>query len=66
MAPYFGLRGRPLTITLSVVAATAFMLQGYDQAVMNGLLTLDTFTHQFPEMAKNADIEGKLRSSSLL
>ena len=34
--------------------------------IMNGLLTLDTFTHQFPEMAKNADIEGKLRSSSLL
>ncbi|KAK1585662.1 general substrate transporter [Colletotrichum navitas] len=54
---YFGLRGKSLSITLSIVAATAFALQGYDQAVMNGLLTLDTFRHQFPQL-KNADIEG--------
>lgn len=59
MAPYFGLRGKSLTITLSIVAATAFLLQGYDQAVMNGLLTLDTFTHRFPLMSKNPDIQGK-------
>ncbi|KAK0391277.1 hypothetical protein NLU13_0778 [Sarocladium strictum] len=58
MAPYFGLRGKSLTITLSIVAATAFLLQGYDQAVMNGLLTLDTFTHRFPLMSKNPDIQG--------
>lgn len=61
MAPYFGLRGKSLTITLSIVAATAFLLQGYDQAVMNGLLTLDTFTARFPEMKKDANIEGELR-----
>jgi hypothetical protein len=63
MTQYFGLRGKPLTLTLSIVAATAFMLQGYDQAVMNGLLTLDTFTHEFPEMARNADVEGKINST---
>ncbi|KAK1996596.1 general substrate transporter [Colletotrichum falcatum] len=55
--PYFGLRGKPLGVLLSIVAATAFALQGYDQAVMNGLLTLDTFGRQFPQM-KDSDIEG--------
>ncbi|KAK2051952.1 general substrate transporter [Colletotrichum caudatum] len=55
--PYFGLRGRSLSVVLSIVAATAFALQGYDQAVMNGLLTLDTFRHQFPQM-ENSSIEG--------
>ncbi|QGI71293.1 hypothetical protein CEK26_003630 [Fusarium fujikuroi] len=54
---YFGLRGKPLSTLLSIVAATAFALQGYDQAVMNGLLTLDTFKHQFPQI-KNSNIEG--------
>lgn len=58
MAPYFGLRGKALTITVSIVAATAFLLQGYDQAVMNGLLTLHTFNEVFPEMKENANIEG--------
>jgi hypothetical protein len=56
---YFGLRGKPLSTLLSIVAATAFALQGYDQAVMNGLLTLNTFKHQFPEI-KNSNIEGEL------
>lgn len=55
---YFGFRGKSLSTVLSIVAATAFALQGYDQAVMNGLLTLDTFKHQFPWI-KNANIEGK-------
>ncbi|KAL3602998.1 hypothetical protein FPOAC2_07315 [Fusarium poae] len=54
---YFGLRGKSLSIVLSIVAAMAFALQGYDQAVMNGLLTLDTFDRQFPRM-KNPNIEG--------
>jgi hypothetical protein len=55
---YFGLRGKSLSIVLSIVAAMAFALQGYDQAVMNGLLTLDTFDRQFPRM-KNPNIEGE-------
>ncbi|KAM5519537.1 hypothetical protein FOXYSP1_17961 [Fusarium oxysporum f. sp. phaseoli] len=56
---YFGLRGKPLSTLLSIVAATAFALQGYDQAVMNGLLTLDTFKHQFPQI-KNSNIEASM------
>ncbi|CAL5873598.1 uncharacterized protein PFLUO_LOCUS7879 [Penicillium psychrofluorescens] len=54
---YFGLRGKPLGVMVSLVAATAFMLQGYDQAVMNGLVTLPTFLSVFPEMT-NPNIEG--------
>ena len=54
---YLGLQGNALSIVLSIVAATAFALQGYDQSVMNGLLTLPTFLHRFPDM-KNPNIEG--------
>lgn len=57
---YFGLQGNALSIVLSIVAATAFALQGYDQAVMNGLLTLPTFLHRFPDM-KDSQIEGTPR-----
>lgn len=54
---YLGLRGKPLSIVLSIIGATAFALQGYDQAVMNGLVTLPTFLQVFPEM-KDSNIEG--------
>lgn len=37
-------------IFVGVIGATAFLLQGYDQGVMNGLLTLPTFEHQFPSI----------------
>jgi VanZ family protein len=56
---YFGLRGRSLTIVMSVIAATDFALQGYDQAVANGLLTLPTFLQTFPE-TKDPTIQGEL------
>jgi hypothetical protein len=44
------LRGKSLTRTLSVVCALAFTLQGYDQAVANGLVTLSSFIAVFPEI----------------
>ena len=58
---YFGLRGRPLSVLVSLVAATAFMLQGYDQAVMNGLVTLPTFLSVFPEMV-DSKVEGNMQN----
>ncbi len=61
---YLGLRGNTLSIVLSLVAATAFSLQGYDQAVMNGLVTLPTFLKVFSKM-KDANIEGLYYSFSL-
>lgn len=42
------LRGRRLSLVVGLVGAMGFMLQGYDQAVANGLLTLDSFVKTFP------------------
>ncbi|PIA96044.1 Sugar transporter STL1 [Cercospora beticola] len=44
------LRGKRLRIALALTGAAAWILQGYDQALMNGLLTLPTFVKQFPEI----------------
>ena len=46
---YPKLRGRSLTRSLGLLGAVAFILQGYDQGLMNGLITLPTFYNQFPE-----------------
>ncbi|CAK7237301.1 hypothetical protein SEUCBS140593_009913 [Sporothrix eucalyptigena] len=48
MAFLSGLHGRKLNITMSVLAALVFMMQGFDQALVNGLLTLDTWVKTFP------------------
>jgi hypothetical protein len=44
------LRGKSLTRLLGVVGALAFTLQGYDQAVANGLLTMSSFIKVFPQI----------------
>ncbi len=69
MVSYLGLSGKSLNAAIGIVGATAFALQGYDQAVANGLLTLSTFLKVFPETdtlhtkgsikAHNATIQGK-------
>ncbi|KAL1890304.1 hypothetical protein Sste5346_008306 [Sporothrix stenoceras] len=43
-----GLRGRRLNITMSVLAALVFMMQGFDQALVNSLLTVHTWVKTFP------------------
>jgi len=48
--PSLNLKGTKLNVILAIVGAMAFALQGYDQAVMNGLLTLDTFVERFPQI----------------
>ncbi|KAJ6171284.1 Major facilitator superfamily domain general substrate transporter [Penicillium chermesinum] len=50
MQKYFGLRGTHLNIMISVIAGLDFLLFGYDQGVMGGLLTLDSFVKTFPEI----------------
>ncbi|KAL9112284.1 MAG: hypothetical protein Q9227_003402 [Pyrenula ochraceoflavens] len=47
---YFGLRGVKLQIAVGVIAGLDFLLFGYDQGVMGGLLTLPYFTQTFPEI----------------
>lgn len=46
---YPSLRGKSLTTSLGLLGAIAFVLQGYDQGLMNGLITLPTFYNRFPQ-----------------
>lgn len=62
------MRGNALRRLIAFVGAAAFVLQGYDQSVMNGLLTLSTFLETFPETdttntkgsqkSRNANVQG--------
>ena len=47
---YFGLTGQKLQLAVGLLAGLDFLLFGYDQGVMGGLLTLPSFIHQFPEI----------------
>lgn len=44
------LRGKPLSLVIGLIGAVGFILQGYDQAVANGLLTLGSFIAVFPQI----------------
>jgi MFS family permease len=50
MKKYFGLRGKGLHNAIASLAGIGFILFGYDQGVMSGLLTLPTFVNTFPDM----------------
>ncbi|KAB8264562.1 hypothetical protein BDV32DRAFT_160100 [Aspergillus pseudonomiae] len=42
--------GKPLTMAITATAGSGFLLFGYDQGVMSGLLSGDAFVHTFPEI----------------
>lgn len=44
------LRGPRLQWALALTGAVAWILQGYDSALMNGLLTLPSFEQTFPQI----------------
>ncbi|KAK4152585.1 general substrate transporter [Chaetomidium leptoderma] len=48
------LTGRPLQWAITATAGAGFLLFGYDQGVMSGLLTGRAFTAQFPEIDTTA------------
>lgn len=62
-------RGIALQRTIATLGAVAFLLQGYNQSVMNGLLTLPDFLKVLPQIntitttgaqqAQNAKIQGR-------
>lgn len=54
--------GKPLDWAITATAGSGFLLFGYDQGVMSGLLTGDAFTSRFPEIDTTSDGGG---SSSL-
>ncbi|KAF7561967.1 hypothetical protein G7046_g2188 [Stylonectria norvegica] len=59
---YFGLRGSRLNWAIGCVAGCDFLLFGYDQGVMGGILTLPIFLAQFPSIDPMA--EGVIAGSS--
>ncbi|KAK4033252.1 general substrate transporter [Parachaetomium inaequale] len=52
------LTGRPLQWAITATAGAGFLLFGYDQGVMSGLLTGRAFTAQFPEIDTTAGAGG--------
>ncbi|KAI0835649.1 general substrate transporter [Hypoxylon sp. FL0890] len=55
---YMGLRGRPLSLMVSTVATTGFLLFGYDQGVMSGIIGSNQFANVFEEVRDNATMQG--------
>lgn len=39
---------------ITAVATTDFLLFGYDQGVMSGIISAEAFTHDFPEVEGNS------------
>ncbi|KAJ4424052.1 hypothetical protein N0V82_001299 [Gnomoniopsis sp. IMI 355080] len=60
MAPpkFCGLSGRPLSLLVSTIATTGFVLFGYDQGVMSGLISAGPFNDMFPETKDNSTMQG--------
>ncbi|KAK3936104.1 sugar transporter STL1 [Diplogelasinospora grovesii] len=60
MAPptFMGLSGRPLSLMVSAVATTGFVLFGYDQGVMSGIITAPAFNNMFEATRGNATMQG--------
>jgi MFS family permease len=48
---YMGLRSRPLNMVVSIMATTGFLLFGYDQGVMSGIISARPFNEYFPDTA---------------
>ncbi|KAI0389521.1 sugar porter family MFS transporter [Xylariaceae sp. FL0594] len=60
MAPpsFMGLSGRPLSLAVSAVCTTGFLLFGYDQGVMSGIITAPAFADVIEETRDNSTIQG--------
>ncbi|KAL9131180.1 MAG: hypothetical protein Q9217_000833 [Psora testacea] len=60
MAPpeFMGLTGRSLSIAVSTVATTGFLLFGYDQGVMSGIITAPAFNDVFTATKDNSTMQG--------
>ncbi|OBT70243.1 hypothetical protein VE03_00226 [Pseudogymnoascus sp. 23342-1-I1] len=55
---FLGLAGRPLGLAISTVATTGFLLFGYDQGVMSGIISAPQFNAYFPETDDNSVYQG--------
>ena len=55
---YWGATGKKLGRLITILATTDFLLFGYDQGVMSGIISADAFTSDFPEVKGDANWEG--------
>src|SRR5689334_546527 len=55
---YLGVSGRSLQILITLVAVTDFLLFGYDQGVMSGIISAPVFQNSFPQVKGNSAYEG--------
>lgn len=51
---YWGTSGRRLQMMITAVAVTDFLLFGYDQGVMAGIISSEQFLVDFPEVRGNS------------
>jgi hypothetical protein len=69
MAPHFGLRGQPLaTARVLLIVVPSFLLFGYNQSSIGGVLAFPSFTNTFPRIdtvnttgsvkANNSNVQG--------
>ncbi|KAF3917547.1 hypothetical protein AA313_de0201666 [Arthrobotrys entomopaga] len=59
---YLGLYGKPLSLTISAICTVGFLLFGYDQGVMSGLITHPDFNDTFPATKDNSTMQGLVTS----
>ncbi|RHZ69825.1 hypothetical protein CDV55_108083 [Aspergillus turcosus] len=58
MAPsYAGMSGRPLSLAVSTVATMGFLLFGYDQGVMSGIISDNAFANVFTATKNDATMQ---------
>jgi MFS family permease len=55
---YAGMMGRPLGFLISTISTTGFLLFGYDQGVMSGIISGGPFNAYFPETKDNSVYQG--------
>ncbi|KAF2446378.1 general substrate transporter [Karstenula rhodostoma CBS 690.94] len=55
---FLGFSGRGLRVLVSIVCTTGFLLFGYDQGVMSGIIAADPFNNYFPETKDDATWRG--------
>ena len=55
---YMGMSGRNLSLAVSTVATMGFLLFGYDQGVMSGIISAPAFNRAFPRTDDNPTWQG--------
>ncbi|KAL1990351.1 hypothetical protein VTN49DRAFT_6190 [Thermomyces lanuginosus] len=63
---YAGLSGKKLLWAVSSVATTGFLLFGYDQGIMSGIISAEPFNKVFPETKDDSTMQGCLMGAALI